>query len=90
MGRLTVFALLVAAPLLALGAQPASACWGWGARSAMAIPPIVPPTDTLMPVGAGVAGVGGGDGDGGRRATNSLVLALSLSPRAGGPPISVL
>ena len=34
MGRPIIFALLVATPLLALGAQPASACWGWGYRSA--------------------------------------------------------
>ena len=29
MRRLIFLALLVAAPLLAAGAQPASACWGW-------------------------------------------------------------
>jgi hypothetical protein len=30
MYRLIFLALLVAVPLLVLGSQPASACWGWG------------------------------------------------------------
>jgi len=30
MRRMILLAFLIAAPLFALGAQPASACWGWG------------------------------------------------------------
>jgi hypothetical protein len=56
--------LVIGVPLLALGTQPASACWG-GAVAATGIGPNDRPTDTLsrvepatlMPVGVAGAGV---------------------------------
>jgi hypothetical protein len=65
MRRLIFVALLMVLPLLALGAQPASACWGYG-MAATAIPRIDPliapptPIDRAMPMPAGVGAVGGG------------------------------
>ena len=76
MCRLIFLSLLVAVPLLALGPQPASACWGWGSAG-YGYSSYRPATDTLTPIdpamlmlalvgvaGGGVVGGAGGSGGG--------------------------